>query len=265
MFFLLLSFSLSGCALAPFKETPWEASSTPEARFVTESMTRAKDLEAAKQLPAAWRQYKIALTVRPNDREAQEGRERVEKALRKGAEEHYRAGLRMQKEGNQAQAFKHCLTALRLWPEHREALQMATAGMPVAVDKLVAQKIPAEPQIKEPPQGLYAEEEEDLALPEKLRFKRSKEKSLTRSPCIANTGWNCIVKANTRRLCLSSARCSARVRMILRQRTIPTGSSFELALELFQKKEYLAASRAVSRLPETQQQLPTVPRLHQAE
>ena len=69
-------------------------------------MQGLRSFEAAGQLPEALRQYKIALTVRPNDRAAKEGRERVEKALRKGAEEHYRAGLRMQKEGKQAQALQ---------------------------------------------------------------------------------------------------------------------------------------------------------------
>ena len=149
-------------------------------------------------------------------------------------------------EGNQAQAFKHYLTALRLWPEHREALQMATAGMPVAVEKPVAQETPAEPQIKEPPQGLYAKEEEYLALPEKAPVQEEQREVADQIAVYREHGMELIVKADTRRLCLSSARCSARGRMILPAKDYSYRSSFELALELFQKKEYLAAKSSFS-------------------
>jgi tetratricopeptide (TPR) repeat protein len=124
---------------------------SPKDRLARDSIARAQQFEAAGRLPEALKQYNIALTVWPNGRVAKEGRERVEKALRRGAEEHYKAGLRLQKEGKQPQALQQFLTALRLWPDHREALQMATARVPVPVEKQAVQKAQPEPQIKEMP------------------------------------------------------------------------------------------------------------------
>ena len=155
LLFLLCFAGFLGCALAPVKETL----TAPEDRFARDSIARAKEFEAAGQLPEALRQYKIALTVWPNDLMAKEGRERVEMTLRKGAQEHYRLGLRMQKEGKQAQALQHYLTALRLWPDYPEALRMTVARRPVPAEKQVVQKVQPEPEIQEPPERLATEEE----------------------------------------------------------------------------------------------------------
>jgi tetratricopeptide (TPR) repeat protein len=240
LFFILFSFGLLGCASAPFWETSKDALSAPEERFAKESMAKAKEFEAAGQLPEALKQYKIVLTVRPNDPVAEEGRKRVEKALRKGAEEHYRAGLRMQKEGKQAQAFQQFLTALRLWPDHREALKMATTRIPVAAEKQVVQKAPIEPEIQEPPQGLIAEGE-DLASTENAPVQEEQKEVADQIAGYREYGMELYREGRYQEALVEfdkvlSARPDDPVTKDYSYR-----ASFELAVELFQKKEYLAA------------------------
>jgi tetratricopeptide (TPR) repeat protein len=240
LFFILFSFGLLGCASSPFWQTSKDALSAPEERFAKDSMARAKEFEVAGQLPEAWRQYKIALSVRPNDLVAKQGRERVEKALRKGAEEHYRAGLRMQKEGKQAQAFRHYLTALRLWPDHREALQMATTRIPVPAGKQAVQKIPSEPEIKEPPQE-SGEEEEVLAYPEQAPVQEEPKEVVDQIAVYREHGMELYRESRFEEALFEFSKVlSARPDDPV-ARDYSYRSSFELALEFFQKQDYLAA------------------------
>ena len=240
LFFLFFSTGLLGCALAPVKESPEGASAAPEDRFVRESIAKAKELEAAGQLPEGLRQYKIALTVRPNDRPAKEGRERVQKALRKGAEEHYRAGLRMQKEGKEAQALQQFLTALRFRPDYPEALEMASARRPVPAEKQVVQKVQPEPEVKEPPQELSVEEE---ALPssEEAPVQEEQKEDVEQIAAYREYGME-LYREGKYQEALSefgkvlTARPDDAVAKDYSYR-----SSFELAVEFFQQREYLAA------------------------
>jgi len=240
LFFILFSVGLLGCASAPFWQTSKDALSAPEERFAKDSMARAKELEAAGQLPEALRQYKIALTVRPNDPVAEEGSKRVEKALRKGAEEHYRAGLRMQKEGKQAQAFRHYLTALRLWPDHREALQMATSRIPGAAEKQVVQKAPTEPEIQEPPQGSDAEEE-DLAFPEIAPVQEEEKEADDQIAVYREYGMELYREGRYQEALVEFSKVLSARPADPVAKDYSYRSSFELAVECFQRKEYLAA------------------------
>lgn len=240
LFFLFFSTGLLGCALAPVKETPKELFAAPEDRFARESIARAKEFEAAGQLPEALRQYKIALTVRPNDRPAKEGRERVEKALRKRAEEHYRAGLRMQKEGKQAQALQQFLTALRLRPDYPEALQMALTRRPVPAEKQVVQKVQPEPEVKEPPQELSVEEEA-LASSEKAPVQEEQKEDVDQIAVYREHGMELYREGRYQEALIEfnkvlSGRSDDSVAKDYSYR-----SSFELAVEFFQRREYLAA------------------------
>jgi tetratricopeptide (TPR) repeat protein len=230
--FLFLCAGLLGCALAPFKDTSKEALQTPEDRFARDSIARAQQFEAAGQLPEALRQYKIALTVWPNDRVSREGRERVEKALRRGAEEHYKAGLRLQKEGKQLQAFQQFLTALRLWPDHREALQMATARMSVPVEKQAVQKAPPEPRTKQMP-----------ALPvlEKTPVQEEQQEVVEQIAVYREYGME-LYREGRYQEALSEFKKVLGVKPddpVAKEYSYR--SSFGLAMEFFQKKDYLAA------------------------
>jgi len=240
LLFLFLTSGFLGCALAPVKEPSKEALTAPEDRFVRDSIARAKDHETAGQLPEALRQYKIALTVRPDDRVAKEGRERVEKALRKDAEEHYRAGLRMQKEGKQSQALQQFLTALRLWPDHRGALQMATTRIPVPGDKPVVQKAQPEPQIKEIPEKPAAVAEE-IPVPEKAPVQEEPKEIVDQVAAYREYGME-LYREGKHQEALSEFNKVLSVKPddpVAKEYSYK--ASFELALEFFQKKEYLAA------------------------
>ncbi len=228
-----------GCAMAPVKETSKESLQAAEERFVKESIARAKESESAGQLPEAFRQYKIALTVRPNDRMAKEGRERVEKALRKGAEDHYKAGLRLQKEGKQTQAMQQYLTALRLWPDYPEALQqMALARRPVPAETQVVQKVPAEPEVKEPPQEVKVEEEAP-APPEEPPAQV--ESAVDQVAVYREYGMELYRKGRYQEALFEFSKVLGVRPDDPGAREYSYKSSFELAVEFFQKKEYLAA------------------------
>jgi tetratricopeptide (TPR) repeat protein len=228
-----------GCAMAPVMETPKEALQSQEARFVRDSIARGKEFEAAGNLPEALRQYKIALTVRPNDGTARDGRERVEKASRKGAEDHYKAGLRLQKEGKQAQAMRRYLTALRLWPDYPEALQqMALVRTPVPVEWQVVQKVPAEPDVKEPPQEAIVEEEAP-APPEEPPAQV--EPAVDQVAVYREYGMELYWEGRYQEALSEFSKVLGVRPEDPVAKEYSYKSSFELAVEFFQKKEYLAA------------------------
>ena len=211
-----------------------------ENRFVMNSVARARELEAAGQPPEALRQYKIALTVRPNQGAAKEGRERLEKVLQKDAEEHYRAGLRMQKEGRHAQALQQFLTALRLWPDHREALQMATRRIPVIGDKAVVQKTQPEFQIKDmsakPPAAA-----DDLSTPEKAPAREDPKELVDQVAVYREYALELYLEGRYQEALSEFNKVLSVKPNDSVAKEYSYKSSFELALEFFQKKEYLAA------------------------
>jgi len=239
--FFLFSALFVGCALAPVKETSKGALQAQEERFVRDSIAKAKEFESAGQLPEALRQYKIALTVRPNDRTAKEARERVEKALRKGAEEHYRAGLRMQKEGKQAQALQHYLTSLRLWPDYPEALQqIAAARRPVPVEKQIVQKAPPEPETKEPPQELSWEEEVPASSEQATA---QEEPVIDQVAAYREYGMELYREERYQEALYEFSKVLGVKADDPVAKEYSYKSSFALAVEFFQKKEYLAAKK----------------------
>jgi tetratricopeptide (TPR) repeat protein len=226
--------------LGPVRETPEETLPAQENRFVMNSVARARELEAAGEPPEALRQYKIALTVRPNQGAAKEGRERLEKALQKDAEEHYRAGLRMQKEGRHAQALQQFLTALRFWPDHREALQMATRRIPVLGDKAVVQKTQPELQIKD----LSAKQPaaaDDLSTPEKAPAREDPKELVDQVAVYREYALELYLEGRYQEALSEFNKVLSVKPNDSVAKEYSYKSSFELALEFFQKKEYLAA------------------------
>jgi tetratricopeptide (TPR) repeat protein len=226
--------------LAPVRETPEETLPAQENRFVMNSVARARELEAAGQPPEALRQYKIALTVRPDQGAAKEGRERLEKALQKDAEEHYRTGLRMQKEGRHSQALQQFLTALRLWPDHREALQMATRRIPVLGDKAAVQKAQPELQIKDmsvkPPAAA-----DDLSTHEKAPALEDLKELVDQVAVYREYAVELYLEGRYQEALSEFNKVLSVKPNDSVAKEYSYKSSFELALEFFQKKEYLAA------------------------
>ena len=86
-----------------------------------EYLTKAQEYEARGDQVEALEQYKLVLTVDPENQLAREKSSAIERNLEKLSEEHYQIGLKFYKKGQYGQARKEFLTALRYNPEHEEA------------------------------------------------------------------------------------------------------------------------------------------------
>ena len=89
-------------------------------------MAKAQAYEAKGDLVAALEQYKLVLTVEPENQLAKTKSEEIGQATLKLAEEHYQTGLGFHKKGEYGKARKEFLTALRYNPEHPKAVEMLT-------------------------------------------------------------------------------------------------------------------------------------------
>jgi tetratricopeptide (TPR) repeat protein len=87
---------------------------------------KAQEYEAKGDLVAALENYKLVLTVEPENQLAKAKSTEIEQEVRKLAEEHYQTGLGFHKKGEYGKARKEFLTALRYNPEHVEAKDMLT-------------------------------------------------------------------------------------------------------------------------------------------
>ncbi|NIQ39943.1 MAG: LysM peptidoglycan-binding domain-containing protein [Proteobacteria bacterium] len=91
-------------------------------------MAQAQKYEAEGDLVAALEQYRLALTVNPEDQLAKGKSTKIGEEVRRLAEEHYQAGLTFHRKGQYGPARKEFLTALRYNPENAEAKDMLTAA-----------------------------------------------------------------------------------------------------------------------------------------
>jgi tetratricopeptide (TPR) repeat protein len=97
------------------------------AQLAEEYTAKAQDYEAQGNLVEALEQYKLVLTVDPENQLAQEKSTAIEQELHKKAEEHYQIGLKFYNQGQYREARKEFLTALRYNSEHAEAKDKLTA------------------------------------------------------------------------------------------------------------------------------------------
>jgi len=95
--------------------------------FVQGHLRKALECEKKNALVEALTHYKIAETAAPENQEILDGRARVEDAVHREAEKHYRRGLKLRKEGKYGAARKQFLTALRLRPDYPEVIEVFTA------------------------------------------------------------------------------------------------------------------------------------------
>ncbi|MGD9238939.1 MAG: tetratricopeptide repeat protein [Desulfobacterales bacterium] len=98
------------------------------AQLAKEYTAKAQAYEEKGDLVEALKQYKLALTVEPENKLAQEKSATLESQLNKLAEEHYQIGLKYYRQGQYPPARKEFLTALRYNPEHMEAKEKLTAA-----------------------------------------------------------------------------------------------------------------------------------------
>ncbi|NIO05139.1 MAG: LysM peptidoglycan-binding domain-containing protein [Proteobacteria bacterium] len=87
---------------------------------------KAQEYEVKGDLVEALEQYKLVLTVEPENQLAKAKSEEIGQKVRKLAEEHYQTGLGFHRKGEYGKARKEFLTALRYNPEHPEAKDMLT-------------------------------------------------------------------------------------------------------------------------------------------
>ena len=91
-------------------------------------LAQAEAHEAAGDMTAALEAYSIALTADANSPIAAAGVQRTTQRLQESAQRFYEEGARLRSQGRYEQARQRFLTALRLWPEHAEALAAALAA-----------------------------------------------------------------------------------------------------------------------------------------
>ena len=92
-----------------------------------EYVRKGKKYEVKGDLVAAYKQYTLAISVNPSNREAVNNRKLVEKELRSLADKHYKKGLDYQNQGRIGHARRQFLIALRLWPDYPQAVRMLTS------------------------------------------------------------------------------------------------------------------------------------------
>ena len=131
--------SILGCAV-PVKKPP-ESIVVPKESFLKDSLQKGKEYEAKGDLVKALKHYKVAMTIDPSDQTALEGRNRVEEGLHSLAEEHYRVGLKLDKEGKYGLARQQFLIALRLWPDYKEAVNMLASKKRIQVERYIVHTI----------------------------------------------------------------------------------------------------------------------------
>ena len=97
------------------------------AQLAEEYTEKAQNFEAQGNLVEALEQYKLVLTVDPENQLAKEKSMLIEQELHKKAEEHYQIGLKFYNQGQYREARKEFLTALRNNPDHADAKDKLTA------------------------------------------------------------------------------------------------------------------------------------------
>ena len=113
---------ITGCAV-PVKEVPPDRMTDLSQGYLQAGMHD----EAAGDLVAALRNFKLALTVDPNNQEAVRSCNSLKTEIRSSAKRHYDIGLTLQRKGQYSLARKEFLTALRLYPDYQEARELLTS------------------------------------------------------------------------------------------------------------------------------------------
>ena len=116
---VILLIVIVGCAKPAVKRRP---------DLAEQYMAKAAEYEAKDDLVEALEQYRLAVTVDPENQVAQEKSTEIEQELYRRAEKHYEAGLEFHQKGQYGEARKEFLTALRYNPDHAEARDMLTSA-----------------------------------------------------------------------------------------------------------------------------------------
>jgi len=127
----------NGCATLGTKSSP-----KSREQLADEYQTKARDYEAKGELVEALEQYKLWLTVDPENKSAQDKSTQIGQELQKLAESHYQSGLAYYQKGQYTPARQEFLTALRDDPDHQGAKEMLIANRELEqVDRYVLHTI----------------------------------------------------------------------------------------------------------------------------
>jgi len=127
---------ITGCAV-PIKEVPRDRMTNLSQGYLQTGIHH----EAAGDLVAALRNFKLALTVDPNNQEAAKSCNRLITEIRSSAKKHYDRGLTLERKGQYSLARKEFLTALRLYPDYQEARELFVSRKQVKIKGHVIHKI----------------------------------------------------------------------------------------------------------------------------
>ncbi len=154
---LLFAWTLIGpCGCTTFGERPHEV--VKEDLF-KEYLQKGRDCEDKGDLVEALKQYKLAMTLNPASKEVIDCSNRVETALRRLAEKHYKAGLTLDKAGKYARSRQQFLIALRLWPDYPEAINMLTTRKRIQIKRYVVHTVRASESVSKLAKIYYGDPE----------------------------------------------------------------------------------------------------------
>ena len=142
-----------GCAALGIKPPP----KTPQ-QLAEQYLATAQEYEAKGELVEALEQYKLLLTVDPENQLAQDKSMRIGQEIKRLAENHYRRGLAYYRNGRYAPARQEFLTALRYDPEHLRAKKMLTTQIKLEqTDRFILHTIQPEESISILAQQYYGD------------------------------------------------------------------------------------------------------------
>jgi len=134
---VFLSVLIAGCAT--FETKPPQKTAE---QLAGEYQAKARDYESKGDLVEALEQYKLWLTVDPENQVARAKSAQIGQQLKKMAESHYQSGLAYYQRGQYNHARQEFLTALRYDPDHSGAKEMLTANRELEqVDRYVLHTI----------------------------------------------------------------------------------------------------------------------------
>ncbi len=122
---VILFTMVSGCA-EHFKRFSQKITEHRKKNLLQSYLQTGKEYENKGKLAEAYKQYKLAITISPQNKEALKGIDGLEKELLKWAEKYYQEGMKFYNQGKYPLARRKFLTALKFWPDHSKAHKMLT-------------------------------------------------------------------------------------------------------------------------------------------
>jgi tetratricopeptide (TPR) repeat protein len=121
----------------PVQKLLKETLTDEKVKMVNTYLQKGRYYETKKDMASAWTQYKLALTVDPQNQVANKNVKRLGKQLRNLAENHFQTGFQFLKKGQYRIARREFLLTLRIWPDHPEAVKMLSIRKRTQVEKYV--------------------------------------------------------------------------------------------------------------------------------